>query len=181
MTFTKSTLRRPSQATIPVFACTHCCHETLTTAWRAAQAQAFLCLQQPVAVPSTRVDLVPRISYKMSADSLHMRVHSSTEPQEQHSDSTASKGSQRCISIHADVDDAAFGVPESLQGQAHASGPLSIQSTSMLASEGSCGVVYDAVMELHMREGEGSRCWLRRRTAFCTCPLLPAVWLIHRS
>jgi hypothetical protein len=101
----------------------------------------------------------------MSAFDLNMRVQMSPELQEQHSSSTPSKGSQRCISIHADVDDASSGFVEPAQGEVHATDPLCIQSTSMQASHGSCGVVYDAVMELHIREGEGLRCRLMLRIA----------------
>jgi hypothetical protein len=70
----------------------------------------------------------------------------------------SSKGSQRCISIRADVDDASSGLPELDQAQAHAVAVN--QDSNMPASKDSCGVVYDAVMELHMREGEGSCCCL---------------------
>jgi hypothetical protein len=96
----------------------------------------------------------------MNTDDLNMGVCTSPKPQKQHSGSTPSKGSQRCISIHAAGDDASSGFLEPGKGQAHAVEPICTQSTNMQAPQGSCGVVYDAVMELHIREGKGSRCQL---------------------
>jgi hypothetical protein len=93
----------------------------------------------------------------MSASTLTSFMPEPSKHEEQHSSSAPSKGSQRCISIHADVDDATSILPG--PGQAYASADHDSQSNSVAASKGCCGVVYDAVMELHMREGEGSS-WL---------------------
>ncbi|KAF6252538.1 hypothetical protein COO60DRAFT_516835 [Scenedesmus sp. NREL 46B-D3] len=88
----------------------------------------------------------------MSADTCDVRVQSSPEPQERHSSSPPCKGSQRCISIHANVDAASSGLMELVHGQVHATSHGISQNISMRAPQGSCGVVYDAVMELHIRE-----------------------------
>jgi hypothetical protein len=103
----------------------------------------------------------------MITDDLNMGVCTSPKPLEQHSGSTPSKGSQRCISIHADGDEACSAFLEAAQGPAHAVDPLYIHKTSMQAPQGSCGVVYDAVMELHIREGKGSRCQLLLTVPLC--------------
>lgn len=132
---------------------------TLTVASRAAQA---LALSSALACSSAEHQGKPSAVHlhlqAMSADTCDVRVQSSPEPQERHSSSPPCKGSQRCISIHANVDAASSGLMELVHGQVHATSHGISQNISMRAPQGSCGVVYDAVMELHIREGEGSHC-----------------------
>jgi hypothetical protein len=112
----------------------------------------------------------------MGTENKATHVPSSLEPQEHPNSSAPSKDTQRSNSMQADVSGASSDLPKLASTDANVAS--SSQQATMAPAKVSCGVVNDAVMELHMREGESmANCCLHSCEARVHNPPLLSSWL----